>query len=345
MNTPNLASIITTIQAPTPAVKSLCRTLRKLPSQLLVLGDRKGPFEYPLEGAELFSLDRQLQLPLRLPKLLPVNHYTRKNVGYLLAISRGAECIYETDDDNCPQANWRPRSRTVLSRPVKQQGWCNVYRYFSDELIWPRGLPLDQIQPAPRQKLVSPGRAISIMSPIQQGLVDGSPDVDAIWRLVLDRPFRFQPNESISLMRGVWCPFNSQSTWWWPEAYPLLYLPSFCSFRMTDIWRSFVAQRCVWALGGVVSFHASEVVQKRNEHKLMKDFHDEVPGYMGNDQIVRSLEELNLDPGPEAVGANLLLCYETLVKARILPREELALIRAWLSDLEKVSSCTTLETP
>ena len=74
-----LCSVITTIQPPTPAVRRLCRALRRVASQLLVLGDRKGPPAYPLDGAEFFSLDRQLALPLRLPQLLPVNHYTRKN--------------------------------------------------------------------------------------------------------------------------------------------------------------------------------------------------------------------------------------------------------------------------
>ncbi len=246
MNSPKFYSVITTIQSPTPAVRGLCRTLRRVPGPLLVLGDRKGPREYRLDGAELFTLDRQLELPLRLPRLLPANHYTRKNIGYLVAISRGADCIYETDDDNCPLKGWQLRTRTVRARKVKGPGWCNVYRYFSDTLIWPRGLPLDQITAA-RMKSMASRRLSSFVSPIQQGLADGSADVDALWRLVLDKPFHFRPGASVALTPGVWCPFNSQSTWWWPEAYPLMYLPSFCSFRMTDIWRSFVAQRCLWA--------------------------------------------------------------------------------------------------
>jgi hypothetical protein len=181
-----------------------------------------------------------------------------------------------------------------------------------------------------------------VNSPIQQGLADGSPDVDAIWRLVLDKLFRFKPGASVALMSGVWCPFNSQSTWWWPEAYPLMYLPSFCTFRMTDIWRSFVAQRCLWALGGVVAFHAAEATQKRNAHNLMRDFQDEVPGYMANNQIALLLEEQTLESGPGAVGANLLKCYETLVQHEIMPRKELALVKAWLGDIKKIGRGLTL---
>jgi hypothetical protein len=337
MNSPGLLSVITTIQAPTGAVRGLCRSLRSIPADLLVMGDKKGPHTYPQAGAELFTLDHQMNLPLRLPQLLPVNHYCRKNIGYLIAISRGAGCIYETDDDNAPNADWQLRTRTVKARKVTRPQWCNVYRYFSDDLIWPRGLPLDQIS-AGFKKSPTASRESSVVSPIQQGLVDGSPDVDAIWRLALDRPYHFQPGSSIALMPGVWCPFNSQSTWWWPDAYPLMYLPSFCSFRMTDIWRSFVAQRCLWALGGAVTFHASEVIQKRNAHNLMKDFQDEVPGYLSNDRIVRSLEDLPLEAGRDAVGGNLLMCYDELIRQGIMPRKERPLIKAWLGDLRLVAS-------
>jgi hypothetical protein len=333
---PELFSVITTIQAPTPSVSGLCRTLRRVSGRLLVIGDRKGPSEYPLAGTELFTIEQQVSLPLRLPRLLPLDHYTRKNIGYLVAISRRASCVYETDDDNRPLPSWAVRKQTVSSRAVSSSHWCNVYRFFSKELIWPRGIPLDQIR-GPGNKVPPLGRLASVFSPIQQGLVDGSPDVDAIWRLVLDKPFRFHSAASVSLMAGVWCPFNSQSTWWWPEVYPLLYLPSFCTFRMTDIWRSFVAQRCLWELGGVVTFHAPEVLQRRNPHNLLKDFEDEVPGYLGNEGIVRLLEKLPLKPGKGAVGSNLYRCYSALIEKNIISPKELPLLEAWLHDVEKVS--------
>jgi hypothetical protein len=155
--------------------------------------------------------------------------------------------------------------------------------------------------------------------------------------LVLDAPLKFDRLPAVGLGRGAWCPFNSQSTWWWPEVYPLLYLPSYCTFRMTDIWRSLVAQRCLWEIGGCVTFHVGEVVQKRNPHNLMRDFRDEVPGYLSNDSIRRALEPLRLKSGQAFVGANLELCYEALVVAGIFPHKELTLLRAWLHDLGRVA--------
>ena len=172
-----------------------------------------------------------------------------------------------------------------------------------------------------------------LRAPIQQGLVNGSPDVDAIWRLVLDRPFEFDERPSEMLAPDNWCPFNTQSTWWWPVAYPLLYIPSHCPFRMCDIWRSFVAQRCLWELGYGIAFHAPEVVQERNPHQLVRDFEDEIPGYKRNREFASVLRSLCLLPGVEGVSANLRVCYEALVAAELLPNMELPLVDAWIEDL------------
>jgi len=317
-------------------MRGLARTLRRAKGELLVLGDRKGPQEYPLAGTELFTLDRQITLPFSLIPLLPLNHYVRKNAGYLAAIARGAGCIYETDDDNEPVTSWKPRSLTIRAGVINGPRWCNAYRHFSNELIWPRGFPLDQIRARGAGKLSGATRMKSIDSPIQQGLADLSPDVDAVWRLVLDRDIRFKSASSIALKPGVWCPFNSQSTWWWPDAYPLMYLPSFSTFRMTDIWRSFVAQRCLWEMGGMLSFHAAEVVQRRNQHNLMRDFADEIPGYMRNDELIKTLEDLPLERGAEATSENLIRCYEALVRRDVFPAKELRLVRAWVKDLQGI---------
>ncbi len=333
LNQEKLCIVVTTIQAPTAAMRKLGRVARQHNARLIVAGDRKGPFEYSLPGAELLTLDQQLKLPFTLPALLPVNHYVRKNAGYLRAISQGASCIYETDDDNAPNEKWKPRAREVNALPVREAGWCNVYAYFSNELLWPRGFPLDDILPSQKWKPSARAKPRMAASPIQQGLADGSPDVDAIWRLVLQADIRFKSKKSLALLSGTWCPFNSQSTWWWPETFPLMYLPSFCTFRMTDIWRSFVAQRCVWELDAAVTFHAAEVFQDRNEHRLLKDFQDEVPGYLNNTAICATLAELSLKPGPSAVGQNMRRCYEALVQKGIFPDKELPLVDAWLADL------------
>jgi len=338
MSDPALICVVTTIQEPTACMRRLDEKLAETSSRVIIIGDKKGPARFALPTADLFTLEQQTQLPYSLAAKLPVGHYARKNLGYLEAMRRRAACIYETDDDNMPADNWRPRQLATTAQPWHHPGWANPYRCFTDQLIWPRGFPLRLINdPAtfqPQKRCASQ----SVESPIQQGLANGAPDVDAVWRLVLDREFNFQPGPSLWLAPGAWCPFNSQSTWWWPVAYPLLYLPSFSTFRMTDIWRSLVAQRCLWELGQGVVFHAAEVVQQRNAHNFLHDFEDEVPGYLQNEKIADCLTRLSLRPGPGAVADNLALCYEVLVKAGFLPVDELPLLAAWLNDLGDLQS-------
>jgi hypothetical protein len=310
---------------------------------LVVAGDQKGPQDYSIDGHNdavyFLSLNDQLDSPFELARLLPTGHYSRKNIGYLHAIAQDASCIYETDDDNAPLPAWKKRNeylenaRIVETRGDKEQTqhWVNVYRYFSNENIWPRGLPLDAIHDTLPSAIDGHGK---VWAPIQQGLVNGSPDVDAIWRLTMDHKFEFDNKTSVYLEPRNWCPFNTQSTWWWPVAYPLLYVPSNCSFRMCDIWKSFVAQRCLWELNAGVAFHAPEVVQERNIHDLMRDFQDEIPGYNLNRQLANVLMTADLLSGEKNVSENVYKCYEALVTENIFPDCELELVSAWLNDLQ-----------
>lgn len=357
-----LHAIITTIQRPTACVKRLASSLAPLDARLVIAGDTKGPPDFDLSDVPSFAAERtdfltieaQLASGFSVAELLPTKHYCRKNVAYLQAIRSGASCIYETDDDNAPLDSWTVRDQWIDGLRFVDDGsgasprWINVYRFFSDNLIWPRGLPLDRIHETSKAcgAPLQDGEWTSqeegkYWAPIQQGLADGAPDVDAVWRLVLDHDFRFENGASVMLAPGQWCPFNTQTTWWWPAVYPLLYVPSYCSFRMCDIWKSFVAQRCVWELNTGVVFHPAEVVQERNVHQLMRDFEDEVPGYLQNHRLVEILEATPLRSGAANVGTNLRTCYETLVEHSIFPESELGLVDAWLADVASIMSPVT----
>ncbi len=102
---------------------------------------------------------------------------------------------------------------------------------------------------------------------------------------------------------------------------------------MTDIWRSFVAQRIGWENGWSILFHEPTVRQERNDHNLMRDFQDEVPGYPQNRAIAAALAGLSLAPGPERMADNLRIRYEALVRLAVVEKQELPLLNAWLADL------------
>ncbi len=320
-----MKAVITTINQPTKAVKKLC----KLFPGLIVIGDVKTPKDWKHKDASYYSIKSQREL-YELAKHLPCHHYSRKNIGYLIAIREGASCIYDTDDDNIPNARFRMRSLCTQASAVMGKGWYNVYKAFAEEEIWPRGFSLKHLY-GPQPKIRSSEFS---ESPVQQGMADGDPDVDAIWRLTMAAPVYFTKELSVKLSSGTWCPFNSQSTWWFPQAYPLLYLPVNVSFRMTDIWRSFIAQRCLWEIKQGVTFHSpAEVFQDRNEHDLIKDFEQEIPGYLNNHKIAELLINLPLDNKPELISANMFKCYQVLTEAHIIPKEELPLVESWINSI------------
>ena len=109
---------------------------------------------------------------------------------------------------------------------------------------------------------------------------------------------------------------------------------------MTDIWRSFVAQRIAWENNWSVLFHKPTMFQKRNEHNLINDFADEIPGYLHNEKICNGLEGLSLKSGIDNLGYGLSICYEKLVELGMIDEKELDLIDAWLDDLKKVRADT-----
>ena len=106
---------------------------------------------------------------------------------------------------------------------------------------------------------------------------------------------------------------------------------------MTDIWRSFVAQRISWTCGWPILFHQSTVWQERNEHNLMNDFNDEISGYSNNLRIMKSLNELDLKEGVEHIANNMILCYQKLIDLELVGAAEMNLLNAWLKGIKSHS--------
>jgi hypothetical protein len=334
------AIVLTTINPPTEGVR---RIARRVGEQIaIVVGDRKTPLGWHHAEVLFLSPDEQLEAghPIgQFAETCPWNHYARKNVGYLFAIGRRCSYILETDDDNLPYDNFGVElAPEVIARGlIGGQRWHNVYRDFTNEKIWPRGFPLELIDSS-FQHASTYSPPLSVRAPVQQYLADGDPDVDAVYRLTSQRNIRFS-GEPVVIGPGTYCPFNSQNTLWWPQAFPLLYLPAFVSFRMTDIWRSFVAQAILHARGTGVEFGSSTVYQQRNSHILLRDFADEIPGYLGNSQIVEVLASLRLGTSwePKEMCSDLATCYEELVAGGFVPDEELTLLRLWIDAIHQIS--------
>jgi hypothetical protein len=325
--------VVTTINPPNAAMHALAAGCMEHGWDFVIAGDSKSPAEFPLDGCRFLSLASQRESGFSLGEKCPDRSYTRKNIGYLAAMRAGAKVIVETDDDNHPRGDfWSTRRIEVQCRPVETEGWVNAYRYFTDGFIYPRGLPLCHA----RDEVPSAGDSQLLECPIQQGLADSDPDVDAVYRMLFPLPFDFLVNHGPVLLRGgSWCPFNSQNTTFFENVFPLLYLPAWCSFRMTDIWRSFVAQRVLQAKGMGVMFHAPTLWQERNLHDLHRDFMDELPGYSHNARMREELNGVSLRQD-EAIPVMMERCYEVLIRHGWIGTEEETLLRLWFTDLKGI---------
>ncbi len=320
--------VITSIYAPTLAV-SLFRDLH--PGQVIVVGDRKTPKDWALDGVEYLGVDLQTTSSLRLARGLPWDHYARKNLGYLRAIERGAPVIWESDDDNLPYPDWRFPPFAGRFDTLGGSDHINVYAVYTPQKIWPRGFPLDEVL-RPDSALRG---ATECHVGVWQALADGDPDVDAIYRLTVGTEVDFDRSVPPRVLEpGSICPFNSQNTAFALHSFPLLYLPSTVTFRFTDILRGLVAQPILWAAGLTLGFTTSTVRQDRNEHDFIRDFASEIPCYL---HARRVIEIVTPTADPErSVGENLHRAYTALAGVGLVADSEVALVEAWLDDLRDV---------
>lgn len=301
---------------------------------LIIVGDQKSTEIESTPNLTFLSVDQQEKLGYEIVKKCPYNHYARKNIGYLYAIQQGADIIYDTDDDNLPYNNWSIEEfhcdRCYWST---EQKFINVYQYFSDELIWPRGYPLDEISKSHQHQYeVKPIAPIKIGA--WQGLADIDPDVDAIFRLIFSKEIKFKERGPIALSKGFYSPFNSQNTVWNKKAYPYLYLPATTSFRFTDILRAYIAQRLMWEQELHLGFTKATVYQQRNPHDLMRDFTDEWESYLNVKSIVKILDSINLTAEPLS---NMREVYLKLISENLIAPYESSLLEAWLLDLRRLN--------
>ena len=318
--------VITTINPPGDA----SRAYAQLPNwHTVVVGDRKSPIVWHLDGATYLPVEPKTS---SFAVALPENHYSRKMLGYLAAVRIGATIIAETDDDNVPKQGWSfPAFRGEYQSTLPDLGFVNTYRCFTQQHIWPRGLPLPRVLDSDSLIDLSATRPADATVGVWQGLADGDPDVDAIYRLTIGQECIFEQRPPLVLGRGTISPFNSQNTAFCAELFPLLYLPSTVTFRFTDILRGYVAQPVMWSAGYQLGFVGASVTQIRNPHDYMRDFESEIPCYL---DVERCIDLVTANIRPELkVAENLILAYEALTDAGITQPHELTLLGLWLEEL------------
>src|SRR5205807_4750443 len=123
-------------------------------------------------------------------------------------------------------------SRRKLPSILCDDNCVNVYAYFGQPEVWPRGFPLEKIASCSNYKLTPSGKC---NIGVEQGIVNESPDVDAIFRLTQDKNIEFKKRTPCCVPKGIFCPFNSQNTFFHQKAFFTMYIPSSVTMRVSDI--------------------------------------------------------------------------------------------------------------
>lgn len=324
--------VITSIFEPTVAVESFAKLSDY---SLTVVGDKKSPQGWSHPNTRFLSVADQEAAGFSLSRVLPYNHYCRKMIGYLQAIQNGAVMIVDTDDDNIPKEDWLfPAFEGRFAATPENKGFINIYKLYTNQHIWPRGLPLQFVLDPNAQVSSAALSEQELRVGVWQGLADEDPDVDAIYRLVSNEVCYFDKKAPCVLGKGTITPYNSQNTAYRRELFPLLYLPTYVTFRFTDILRGLVAQPIMWKHGYHLGFLHATVVQKRNPHNYMKDFESEVPMFLHAEKVIELVSSVVTEA--ESIASNLHKAYSILHQHNIVSDNEMVTLDAWLQDIDRL---------
>ena len=285
--------VITTINKPT---ETILKHINNKEYDVIIVGDKKTPNDYKDLNCIFLDIEIQNKLFAELSQLIPLNHYGRKNLGYLYAIKKGYKVIYETDDDNIPHENFDAVitfDDTIETIKDANNQWINIFKYFTNNnWIWPRGYPLSQIKKNPKPNFKFDNLRNKTDIAIVNGLVENDPDVDAIFRLICNHEVEWEKDKKIIVSNENTCPFNTQNTFWLDKNLFLgLLIPCSVTFRYCDILKGIIANTLLRHNNKNMAYTSPNVTQLRNEHDLMQDFESEVPMYLANENIVNQIKD------------------------------------------------------
>jgi STELLO glycosyltransferases len=253
-----------------------------------------------------------------------------------------------------------PRRRPSSSSeqpPSDQKNKCLVFNNYnafitntSDAHIWPRGFPLEDISPCHRDIYEFDSCVLSTKSQntriaIWQSVAQIDPDVDAIYRLTRRLPVEFDIDTNpypVVVPTGMFSPMNAQAALFDRQAAWSLFLPTTVHGRVSDIWRSYIAQALFQHMGLQVAFAGSPLVaQYRNAHDYLADYMAEEPLYERAGALVEYLsswEYTNVDKKggvPTTQGAMEQL-YIDLYEHEIVELDDVVLVQEWIDVLNSI---------
>ena len=353
--------VTTTIFEPTRACRIFESTsIADAPTKLIVVGDKQTPPAAWKHYARLsrrvvyLSPSDQLELPFRCVKLMAWKHYGRKSLGFLFAMSKGAEWIFDFDDDAELNAGASAFISSIImgrarSVPVVETSHhlYNPYPDFQphlsgqpttvEQFLWPLGFPLASVRD--KRTHHRPANATIDEKRVQvfQALADNNPDVDAVYRMTQELPVDFHLTGAVrALPTGTFAPLRSQATLFRHSAFWGMLLPMSVSSRVSAVWRSYVLERLLWeSNSSTVAFASSWVSHHRNPHSYLAD-HDQEADLRTKTHVLLSLLAGWTSASQSSLPEAYRSLWSTLAVEGLVNHDEIDLVKAWVHDLASI---------
>lgn len=286
--------------------------------EFIVIGDLKTPKEaasvidkvkrrgFRAQYLDVHQQEEWMRKFPNLVELIPYNSDNRRNVGYLMAVARGAEVIISIDDDNYVIAteDYLASHKIVgceceLKTAESSNHWFNICSMLDinpDQIIYPRGFPYSKRRHGKSSFTTTRGRLV-----VNAGLWLGDPDIDAVTRLNGPVEAVRGSGERLMLAPGTYSPINSQNTAFHRDVLPCYYyvlmgvpLRGLTIDRYGDIWSGLFAKKVIDQIGDRVAFGPPYVMHRRNQHNLFKDLQSELWGMILTDYLSSVVESIRL---------------------------------------------------
>ena len=111
-----------------------------------------------------------------------------------------------------------------------------------------------------------------------------------------------------------------------------MFLPISVPGRVSDIWRSYIAQRLLWDAGKYIAFTKPMVIQKRTTHNFMRDFDAEQDLYYKSGAFINFLAKWDGSHLP-SMPERMELLYIDLFERNYIELSDVLAVQAWLTTL------------
>ena len=192
-------------------------------------------------------------------------------------------------------------------------------------------MPLNKIENSPTFK----NKKVRKNFYLKQGVCEGNPDVDAIYRIINKNiNIKFKNEYKFSLGKAF-SPINSQNTIWSKILFYIMYLPVtyYESYRYLERINRF---KYYFKWQFISTFYGTTMKQNRNFHVLENDLKDELPLFESVENAFEILKNLKLKKGPQNYLVNLHKSYDYLIKNNIFDKKEMFYLNSWIRDINKL---------